>query len=95
MEVRGRTHIGRTVEATMLEHLCRRAAQLGCTFLRGTYSPTQKNAMAADAFAKHGFERVGTNGRDEIWSYDLAAKGLIANTFVTSVHTWESADGAS
>lgn len=87
--------IGRTVEATMLEHLCRRATQLGCTTLRGTYSPTQKNVMAADAFAKHGFERVGINGRDEIWSYDLAAKGLIANTFVSSVHAWESADGAS
>lgn len=86
--------IGRTVETTMLEQLCRRAAQLGCTSLRGTYIPTQKNAMAADAYAKHGFERVGNHEGFEVWTYDLAAKGLIANTFVKPVDSWELADGA-
>ncbi|MGZ9189990.1 MAG: HAD-IIIC family phosphatase, partial [Nitrospira sp.] len=87
--------IGRTVEATMLEHLCRRAAQLGCTSLQGTYIPTEKNAMAADAYAKCGFERVGHNAGHEIWSYDLLAKGLITNQFVKTVEFWELADGAA
>ena len=46
----------------MLEHLCQRALQLGCTSIRGTYIPTAKNAMAAEACAaKQGFTRLGTN----------------------------------
>ena len=87
--------IGRTVEATMLEHLCRCAARLGCTSLQGTYIPTEKNAMAADAYAKCGFERVGQNGGQEIWSYDLVAQGLITNQFVKAVDSWELVDGAA
>lgn len=87
--------IGRTIETTMLEHLCRQAAELGCTSLRGTYIPTQKNAMAADAYAKHGFERLVQTDGHEVWIYDLQAKGPIANTFVTAVDSWESADGTS
>ena len=79
----------------MLEHLCRRAVQLGCTSLQGTYIPTAKNAMAADAYAKHGFERAGTSGECEIWTYDLSAKGSIANQFVKTVENWEPADGAT
>ncbi len=86
--------IGRTVEATMLEHLCRRAAQLGCTSLRGTYIPTQKNAMSADAYAKHGFERLDSPAGPELWTYDLRVKGPITNTFVKTVESWEIADGA-
>mgnify|MGYP003476841345 FL=1 len=50
--------------------------------------------MAADAYAKHGFERVGNHEGFEVWTYDLAAKGLIANTFVKPVDSWELADGA-
>ncbi len=87
--------IGRTVEATMLEHLCRRAAQLGCTFLQGTYIPSEKNAMAADAYAKYGFERVRHHEGHEIWTYDLLAQGMIANQFVKTVESWEPADGAA
>ena len=87
--------IGRTVEATMLEHLCRRAAQLGCTSLQGTYIPTEKNAMAADAYAKCGFERMGHQGEHEVWRYDLLAKGRITNPFVKTVESWEPAEGAA
>ncbi len=89
--------IGRTVETTMLEHLCKRAAQLGCTVLQGTYFPTAKNAMAADAYGKHGFERVGVtpSGDGEIWTYDLLTKGSITNQFLKTVESWELTDGAS
>ncbi|MBS0180498.1 MAG: HAD-IIIC family phosphatase [Nitrospira sp.] len=85
--------IGRTVEATMLEHLCQRALQLGCTSIRGTYIPTAKNAMAAEAYAKQGFTRLGTNDGAETWTYDLLASGTITNPFVTSVASWEPAHG--
>lgn len=85
--------IGRTVEATMLEHLCRQAAQLGCTVLQGTYIPTQKNAMAAEVYAKHGFEPFNQTTGHQIWRYDLKARGPIANPFVRSVDSWASVDG--
>ncbi|MCW5797579.1 MAG: HAD family hydrolase [Nitrospira sp.] len=85
--------IGRTVEATMLEHLCRHAAQLGCTVLQGTYIPTQKNAMAADVYAKYGFEPFDQTNGHQRWRYDLKARGPIANMFVRSVDSWESVDG--
>lgn len=81
----------------MLEHLCRRAAQLGCTVLQGTYIPTAKNAMAADTYGRHGFDRLGVtaNGDGEIWTYDLPTKGLITNRFVKTVESWELTDGAA
>lgn len=79
--------IGRTVEMTMLEHLCRRAEQLGCTSLRGTYIATEKNAMAADAYAKCGFDLVSQNEERAVWTYDLHAKGMITNTFIRTVES--------
>ncbi|HVG03213.1 MAG TPA: HAD-IIIC family phosphatase, partial [Nitrospira sp.] len=87
--------IGRTVERTMLAYLCQRATDLRCTVLRGTYIPTQKNAMAADAYAKSGFDRAGQDQGQEIWTYDLLTKGLIINPFVAPVDTWESIDGVA
>lgn len=70
--------IGRTVEAQMLHHLCRRAAQLGCTTLRGTYVPTARNAMVAGLFARFGFEPEDAAGGTTTWRYDLGARGEIA-----------------
>ncbi|MEW5929175.1 MAG: HAD-IIIC family phosphatase [Gemmatimonadota bacterium] len=69
--------IGRTVEAQMLHHLCRRAAELGCTALRGTYVPTAKNAMIAGLFARFGFEPEGEADGTTTWLYDLRSRGEI------------------
>lgn len=85
--------IGRTVETTMLEHVCRRARQLGCTSIRGTYIPTPKNAMAAEAYAKQGFSRLDAIDGVETWTYDLLANGPVTNPFIKSVTSWEQADG--
>lgn len=87
--------IGRTVEGTIMEHLCRRAEQLGCTSLRGTYIPTEKNSMAEDAYAKLGFDLVSRVEGRAIWGYDLVAKGPIINKFIKTVETWEGADGVA
>lgn len=81
--------IGRTVEKTMLEHLCRQAEQLGCTSLRGTYIATEKNAMAADAYARCGFDLISQRDGHGIWKYDLRAKGMITNTFIRTVESSE------
>ncbi len=85
--------IGRTVEATMLEHLCRRALQLGCTSIRGTYIPTPKNAMAAEAYPKQGFSRLDTTDGTETWMYDLQMNGPVTNPFVQSVDSWDPPHG--
>lgn len=85
--------IGRTVESTMLEHLCRRALQLGCTSIRGTYIPTPKNAMAAEAYPKQGFSRLDTTDGTETWIYDLQMNGPVTNPFVQSVDSWDPPHG--
>lgn len=87
--------IGRTVEATMLEYLCRRATSLGCVALRGTYIPTPKNALAADAYAKFGFEQEAVSDGATTWIYDLSAKKAITNPFIAAVDSWEPAEGAA
>ncbi|HEX2188973.1 MAG TPA: HAD-IIIC family phosphatase, partial [Longimicrobiaceae bacterium] len=77
--------IGRTVEAEMLGHLCRRAAELGCTSLRGTYVPTAKNGMVRDVFARFGFELLEDEGGTTTWRYDLRARGPVRNGFIAVV----------
>jgi FkbH-like protein len=81
--------IGRSVEATMLEQLCRRALRLGCSQLRGTYIPSAKNMMARDIFEKFGFERTTESGDDEKWLYSLNTRGPIKNSFIESIESWE------
>lgn len=77
--------IGRTVEAAILARLCRRAEELGCTSLQGSYIRTEKNAMAADVYGKHGFDLVGEEGGVSTWTYDLQGRGSIANKFIRIV----------
>ena len=76
--------IGRAAEHAMLERLAARAAELGCTRLRGTYVPTARNGVVADLYPRLGFEQVagGENG-ETVWELDLAAKSPPPNEFVT------------
>lgn len=87
--------IGRTVEATLMEHLCRRAMEAGCTSLRGTYVQTEKNAMAEDAYAKLGFDLAGRSDGRVRWTYDMRVNGPIVNKFIKTVDGWEATDGAA
>ncbi len=75
--------IGRTVEAEMLQHLCRRALELGCSVLRGSYIPTAKNALVKDVFARFGFQLLADDNGATSWRYDLAAQGAITNGFIS------------
>jgi FkbH-like protein len=84
--------LGRTVEATMLQHLFGRANELGCTSVRGIYIPTAKNAMAKDVFAKFGFTLVEDSGGSCVWQYDLMVKPPITNEFIEVVQSWEGLD---
>lgn len=84
--------IGRTVEAEMLAYLCRRAAELDCTALVGTYVPTAKNMMVRDIYPRFGFDLVDETDGTTTWRYDLREKGMIRNQFIATV---ESAGGRS
>ena len=74
--------IGRTVEAEMLAQASRRALELGCTRLRGTYVPTAKNAMVGDLYPRLGFAPAGERDGTTFWTYDLTARGPVENGFI-------------
>jgi FkbH-like protein len=74
--------IGRTVEAEMLSQVSRRALDLGCRWLQGTYVPTAKNGMVKGVFARFGFDQVAEADGTTTWRYDLAARGPIENGFI-------------
>ena len=75
--------IGRTVESLMLSQLCQRARQLGCTKLKGTYIPTDRNELVKEIYPKYGFEPVGKEeGGTTHWMYDLIAKGPVTNSHI-------------
>jgi FkbH-like protein len=74
--------IGRTIEATMLQELCSRASELGCSHLRGTYIRTAKNAVVADLFRRFGFELESEAAGTSAWVYDLRSEDQIRNRFI-------------
>jgi len=78
--------IGRTVEATMLAELCRRAGELGCRAIVGTYIPTAKNALVKEIYGQFGFEQVAEDNGMTRWRYDLVNKGPIQNPFIRVIH---------
>ena len=49
--------LGRGVEDTALNLLCKQALERGCTRLEGTYRPTPKNAMVRELYSRFGFEQ--------------------------------------
>lgn len=64
--------LGRGVETTLIAHAARAASQMGAIHLRGVYSPTPKNAMVADLFARHGFDKVSESPQGEsTWTLPL------------------------
>jgi FkbH-like protein len=84
--------LGRTVEATMLQHLFERAKQFGCTSVQGTYIPTAKNDMAKDVFAKFGFKLVGDSVGSSVWNYDLKVNASMRNEFIEVLQSWGGSD---
>jgi len=87
--------IGRTVEDTMFDYLCRRAVGLGVRVIHGTYIPTAKNGMVADLFKRLGFVRMDEVDGTTRWMYDIPSSGVRENPFI-SVHLPEvAADDAA
>jgi FkbH-like protein len=85
--------IGRTAEASLLEHLCADAANLGCTRLRGTYVPSPKNDLVSGMYSRFNFEDMTrAGGEGTVWEYDLTTKGPINNPFI---RRWTEDDDGS
>ena len=63
--------VGRTVETAILSFLIDQCRQGGRTKLQGWFSPTKKNDLAKEFYARHKFQVVEENGRGTLWSLDL------------------------
>ncbi len=74
--------LGRTVEAKMIEHLCREAAGRGCRRVRGTYIPTTRNELVRGLYADLGFELIADTAGTTTWEYDLSGTGAIRNDLI-------------
>jgi FkbH-like protein len=82
--------IGRTAEDHLLAQLCGDAGRAGCSVLRGTYIPTNKNSIVSGLYERFGFGLVKreSDGRT-CWEYDLAASGPIASEFIEELDPTE------
>ncbi|MGH2628919.1 MAG: HAD-IIIC family phosphatase [Anaerolineales bacterium] len=75
--------VGRTVEATMLAHLCDVAIASGCRAVRGTFAPSGKNGLVAELYPRLGFRLIADAGGVTTWELDLATR-VPSNEFITS-----------
>ena len=78
--------IGRTVEDHLLSHLSRAAESAGCKTIRGTYIPTQKNAIVSSLYERFGFSQIhATTDGATTWQYDLTEQGPIVSEYIAEV----------
>lgn len=59
--------LGRGIETALLAHGITAAAKKGKKVIKGLFVPTRKNAMVADLFPRHGFERLPTGELSQQW----------------------------
>ena len=76
--------LGRRVEDAVLEQLLAEARKRGATRLRGTYRPTQRNAMVQDHYPDLGFTLLETEA-DGTTHWSLAVDGARRSSFVGEV----------
>lgn len=81
--------IGREVERAFMGELIRELARRGVRRVRGTYSPTPKNAMVRDFYASSGFELVSAEDDGKTtWIYEGSAEEATASRHVMA--SWEN-----
>ena len=76
--------VGRTVERTMFERLCRAAAERGCSVVRGSYIATERNGLVEDLYEQLGASLLKREGNDSSWEYDLNEQGIPQNPFIAA-----------
>lgn len=66
--------IGRDLERVVVNELIERARRLGCTEVRGWYSPTERNTLVADLYSRLGFELVDSQASGaKLWRRPVEA----------------------
>jgi FkbH-like protein len=63
--------IGRQVEDSLVDRICRDAAKAGCTSISAEYIPTAKNNLVAGFWGKMGFEKENADTRQVRYSRQL------------------------
>jgi FkbH-like protein len=74
--------IGRTVEDAMFHHLWQLAKTRGCSRIRGTFAPTEKNGLVRDLFPRLGFDLESERAGGTTWIYDLATNEAPASEYI-------------
>lgn len=87
--------IGRTVERMLLAELSDRAVRMGCSTLRGTFIPTEKNGLVRDLYTQLGFSLVEDSETLRRWTYDLEQGGPLSNEFIRVISAAEEEDHAA
>jgi len=82
--------IGRTLEHAMLDELVRQAMRAGCTTVRGTYVPTERNSLVADLYERLAFRSVGTSAGTTSWELDVDE--CLTNEFIKVQSTDDPGD---
>ena len=72
--------IGRTLERSMLDALVRAAIRNGCTTIRGTYLPTERNGLVVDLYPRLGFRPCAGSDESTSWALEVAERP--ANEFI-------------
>ena len=68
--------IGRTAENTFLAQACKLVRERGGTRLFGEYRPSARNAVAAELYAKLGFQPAGQSEESALWELDLSSSDI-------------------
>ena len=73
--------IGRTAERALMARASRRAVELGCTSITGTFEPTAATSPRPTSTASR-FAPVDGPGEGSRWEYDLVRQGPIVSPFI-------------
>ena len=74
--------IGRTAENAFLAQACKLLRERGGTWLIGEYRPSLRNAVAAELYAKLGFQPAGQSNESAFWELDLSGSGIRAPAWI-------------
>jgi FkbH-like protein len=69
--------LGRGIETALISTVAAHQAERGARTIRGVYVPSAKNAMVADLFERHGFEREPGERAATGWRLDVSKRPAI------------------
>jgi FkbH-like protein len=77
--------IGRTIETAVLSFLVEECRMRGLSRISGRFTPSKKNAPAADFYSRHGFEKAEPQGEDSFWTLDVQRETVKTPAWISIV----------